>query len=488
MGMWQEPKDGKRWYLVRDNSEMNDFFQHIQDADIGSFYTMSGRSRVNLGAHIFNGTLYSSNYVGVCRLRNTDGECLHDTEGNELILQVIPRFEGGVAGVLNYIRTDDEFDRYLAPQTARIGLRDREIEAAEQNELFYFYSGEAPLKVDDEYSDECGIVTVTAFLGALTDLCKRPLMGKMLREESNLTGKIKGRVSVEKNIRKNTLYGRNDRFFCQYPVFSTDILENQIFKAALDKARRYINSFFGVRSRANNNYVRMIMLCSNALKNISDVQLSGADCRRTRFGGCYSYYRPVTDLARMVLDNITIESEGEARTTGYIVPYAISMEKLFEVYVRTYLKNNGIHSYMNRNGSDIVLEKFDEKMEVLSADNPEADADYISGSVKPDIVLTETATDRKIVLDVKYKNYDRSNSRNDRLQLLAYSMIYSANNIGLIFPTNSDDRIFVPRRVNTVGNREVRYHQFAMKILTTSSSMADYIKNLPYQDTAETEI
>lgn len=47
-------------------------------------------------------------------------------------------------------------------------------------------------------------------------------------------------------------------------------------------------------------------------------------------------------MAKMILDDISIESNGDVSTTGYILPYAISMEKLFEVYVRAYFKKNGM--------------------------------------------------------------------------------------------------------------------------------------------------
>ena len=236
----------------------------------------------------------------------------------------------------------------MAPQTVSNKHKDKDIEAVDKNEVFYFFENEKPLKVDDGISAENSIITVTVFLALLRLLCKRPLMGRMLKDEKNLTGKVKGKIVIEKNIRANTMHGRNDRFYCRYLCFTDDIIENQILKAALKKAKRFINDYFGDYSKDNNNYSSMISYCSNALRHISDIHCSGSVSSGLKFSGCYAYYKPVILMARMVLDDISIESNGEINTTGYIVPYAISMEKLFEVYVRAYLKKNGISSYRRK--------------------------------------------------------------------------------------------------------------------------------------------
>lgn len=97
-----------------------------------------------------------------------------------------------------------------------------------------------------------------------------------------------------------------------------------------------------IADSVQHNKIRMISYCSNALRNISDIQCDGEACNGLKFSGCYIYYKPVMAMAKMVLDDISIESNGDVSTTGYILPYAISMEKLFEVYVRAYFKKNGI--------------------------------------------------------------------------------------------------------------------------------------------------
>ena len=478
MNGWQEPKDGKRVYLITDNTRMDGFMDCLKDGDLDRLYISYSESRVNLGIHYYRKSLYSSNLVGICRLKTADGDDVYDDDGNELLIKVVPRFNVTVVELLNYIRDDDEFDRYMAPQTISNRHKEKDIEAIDRNEIFYFFENEKPLKVDDGISAENSIITVTVFLVLLRLLCKRPLMGRMLKDEENLTGKVKGKIVIEKNIRVNTLHGRNDRFYCRYLRFTDDIVENQILKAALKKAKRFIVDYFGDYSKDNNNYASMISYCSKALRHVSDIQCSGKSCAGLKFSGCYAYYKPVMAMARMVLDDISIESNGEVNTTGYIIPYAISMEKLFEVYVRAYLKKNGISSYRGKDDKGIRLEKFDDKTDVfLDEDGLPNPGKYISGSIKPDLILTNQETGENVVIDVKYKDYTNGDSRNDRLQLLAYSMMLNANNVGIILPAQTKVEIFDARRINSMESRVVRYHQMLLGMMKDDPTIADYIKD-----------
>lgn len=69
---WQEPKDGKRIYLITDNSRMDGFNDHIKSDDMERLYITYGESKVNLGIHYYRNYLYSSNLVGICRLKSRE--------------------------------------------------------------------------------------------------------------------------------------------------------------------------------------------------------------------------------------------------------------------------------------------------------------------------------------------------------------------------------------------------------------------------------
>lgn len=475
---WQEPFEGKRLYVAKDNSELCKIYDYIKPEDI-SRIKLSSRNyptKDNLGIHIFENKIYSSNLVGLCRLKALDDSILCDESGNELLLKVVPRFNIAIVDLLNYISDDDEFDRYLAPQTISNLHHEKGIESLNQNEIFHFFKNEPPIKISGGIIDDTCIITVTVFLSLLKSLCRKPLMGKMITNNANLTAKIKGKIVIEKNIKSNTMRGRNDRFFCRYLQFTEDIPENQILKAALLKSKRFLGSYFKNLNLNGSLYSSLISFCSNSLRNVSDVQCKGSACNGLKFSGCYVYYKPVIATAKMILDDISIESNGSVSTSGYTIPYAISMEKLFEVYVRAYLKKHGIQSYKSNSTTGIQIEKFDKKIDILQEDNILSNpGKYISGSIKPDIILTNINTNTIAVYDVKYKDY-RSYSREDRLQLLAYSMILSANNIGIILPTQTESMIFDARSVNTLESRNVKYHQICLGLSDCDDEIANYIK------------
>lgn len=479
---WKEPAKGHktRVYIAQDNSELDDFeagvsrkvYEELDKSPVG---------RVNLGIHLYDGKLYSSNLVGVCRLKNIYGDNIKDEAGNELVLKIIPRFNIDVVEILNYIsRYDDEFDRYLAPQTVSNHHNDKEIESVDRNEIFYFFENEKPLKVEDDISRESSIISVTIFLNLLKALCKRPLMGRMIRHDENLTAKVKGKIVIEKNIRVNTMHGRSDRFYCRYLHYTDNIPENQALKAALLKSKRFITSYFGTTVNNRNIYTEVLSYCTNALKHIDDVTYTGDDCRKFRFSGYYVYYNKIMSLASMILDEISLESNGIVNTSGLVIPYAVSMEKLFEVYVRAYLKHNGILSYKSTATSGIQMEKFDDKIDVFEDSPSDNSGKYIAGPIKPDIILRNITTGETAVYDVKYKDY-RKNSRNDRLQLLAYGLMLNANNIGIILPAISEDRIFDSREVNSQEERLIKYHQILLKMQNKNdvedNQPANYIRN-----------
>ena len=104
MNGWQEPKDGKRIYLITDNTRMDGFTDYIKEEDIERLYVTYSESRVNLGIHYYRNSLYSSNLVGISRVKSVDAETLYDAEGNELLIKVVPRFNVTVVELLNYIR------------------------------------------------------------------------------------------------------------------------------------------------------------------------------------------------------------------------------------------------------------------------------------------------------------------------------------------------------------------------------------------------
>lgn len=446
---WEEGSKQQWVFYAKDNSSLERLSEKIIVDEVKCSYD---EEIINLGIKRINGRLCSSNYVGVCRLKSVTGKSITTFDGREVVLKIEPRFPISVVEMLNMLRDDDEFERYLAPQTNKINEANREIEDLSDNELFHFFENEDPVFLKDSIARESSIITASIFITILKSLCTRPLMGRMEKKEENLTGKVKGKIVFSKNFQKNTLRGRDDRVFCRYLEYTEDIVENQILKAALHKAEMFLNNYFGSASGNHNSFRDMVAYCRSALSHISYKKISRFDLNKIKTTGVYAYYKPVINAAKMVLSEITLEASGTSTITSYVVPYAVSMDRLFEMYVRAYLKKAGVKSY-NSNESGIKLSQYDDKTAVLRERNKEY-SKYIAGNIKPDIILYNDENDNCVVFDVKYKNpLNTSSSRADRLQILAYALILNCRNVGNIFPTQDGTSNTYYKR-NEINSRE----------------------------------
>lgn len=457
---WIQGNRNQLIFLSYDNHSLAGLGEKV---DVNQVFIPAKEDHTNLGIHKMNNQLYSSNYVGVCRLKGVDGKNLLSRDGKEIILKIEPRFPVSVVKMLDMIKEDDEFERYLAPQTVRVSSAAKDVEDLQNNEVFHFFDKETPIYIRDNITRDSSIITATVFISMLKDLCKRPLLGKMVSTEENLVGKVKGRIVFHKNIRMNMVRGRNDRLYCKYLRYSEDVIENQILKAALHKANLYINSYFLKVGSKKNSYKEMVVYCQKALEKVSSIDINKQDLSFLKVTGCYAYYKPVLAVAKMVLNEISLESNGNTKTTSYVVPYSVSMNKLFEMYVRAYLKHIGIKSYDDE-APGIHIEKYDYKTKVLKCSGAET-ASYINGPIKPDILLYDSASGKKVVFDVKYKNIDsRASARDDRLQLLAYTLMYNCNNVGIIAPGDSGIVCYKKNEIDSFETKTRFYHQIKMAI------------------------
>ncbi len=470
---WEENAKRQWIFYAKDNSSLEGLSEKINSDEV---LCSSGEQPVNLGIKKVNGCLYSGNYVGICRLKNLSGRNIFTNDNREVILKVEPRFPVSVVEMLNCLRDDDEFERYLAPQTNRIQSVDLEVEDLKSNELFHFDDDDDPIYLQDNISRESSIIAISVFVTMLKALCSRPLMGRMISKEENLVGKIKGKIVFNKNLRNNTLRGRDDRVYCRYLQYTDDIIENQVLKLALHKSELFLNQYFGSISGEKNTFREIILYCRKALSHISSTRVSRIDLNTIKTTGVYAYYKPVLNAAKMVLNEITLEANGTSVITNYVVPYAISMEKLFEFYIRAFFKKAGVKTY-DTNETGICILRYDNKTTVLKEKN-KLYANYISGNIKPDIIIYDSSTENYVVFDVKYK--DASNSRfarNDRMQILAYGLMLGCDNVGNIFPSHdgTNNICFKSNQINSKEKRMRYYNQ--MEIAIDADWKLDIIQN-----------
>lgn len=363
--------------------------------------------------------IYASGLVGISRLKFADQFI---SQNDEYILIIEPRFSNfDPIKMLQDISKDDEFNSYEKKLSS----------------FYHFFFNEKPIKLDSNLTLEINQLNAMLFLTSLRDLLKRPMYGKMLTIEENMASKVKGKIIMHKHIKHNLLQARPDRMYCSYQQFSYDILENQFLKLALYKLKRFMET-------SNSTLPGINELIGQCWQRMSHISLPTKPIRRQELPimqGMYSYYNEAFNIANVIDKEISFDFTGTVTQTGYVIPFAINMQNIFEVYARYKVKK-----YLQQDNR-FFLEKFDESRFIFQADEEAKNhgqnvktSHYISGSVKADLIICQKVNDtNKIVavLDAKYKDYKNAylSKREDRLQLLAYGLIYQPKAIGFIFPS-----------------------------------------------------
>lgn len=281
--------------------------------------------------------------------------------------------------------------------------------------------------------DDITLLQVAVYLSSLSKFCQRDLRQGFSHIRENMTGRVKGRILIEENIRKNTVRGRSDRIACEYTRMTIDTPENRILKAALSRCYRYI------RQAGIKHYDTLSMWtrqCEAALAEVSLVQVTDNDFRHIRYSGLMQRYRHVHGLGRMIIKRIRTDSQGDLLDDKQSVtlPFYLNMWMLFEHYVGVQLQKTGLNF--------IPQKSYPFSFELPESMNEDNVTDVRAGSltIRPDYISIKDG----IVVDAKYKcitselkeeeqnlkfkgfavNVSPSNS--DIYQLIAYSVLLSS--------------------------------------------------------------
>lgn len=371
----------------------------------------------NFGIHVYNGNLWTSGYVGVGRLYGTDGRPL-TTNGKEHVAVINSRYRMDPWVMLEKVMTDIEYDDYIA-----------ELEK-EGKFLFKIFYDQPIVQLEQDYRCDADILYALSFINLCYSLCKKGIKNKMLHQEENLTSKIRGRIDIQKNIRKNTFNGRNDRFYCKYIDFTTDTIENRILKAALMRCKKIIRQKFQMSAEI----VGRLYYCMNALRNVKLIAIRNRDFNNISTTGLYAYYKPLIRQARCILGqkyySYSTEEGRNVIKSVYTIPYMINMETVFEFYIRTVFREilDANAYYLDNYSKRVYLEKG-------VAHNEDAKRGiHLMPYCVPDIIICDKASKKPvIVLDAKYKQ-DGKPDRSDSHQLLSYVLLTGVGKCGFVLP------------------------------------------------------
>ena len=143
--------------------------------------------------------------------------------------------------------------------------------------------------------------------------------------------KVKGRIQMMQNERKNIMTKRYDRVICSYDEYSEDIPENRLIKKALIYAQNIVGRI-NEQQRDYQN-IRLMMSRTMAMfQNVSDdVQIK--EVKQIKGHKLFKDYAEAIRLAKLVLQHIDYSINSKDMSSGDVVPFTIDMSLLYEHYI-----------------------------------------------------------------------------------------------------------------------------------------------------------
>lgn len=371
---------------------------------------------------------------------------------NEVIIEIKSRFGDPIRMLETVLKSEESCDiiNILQPRSLSWEEWNKESDfSSKKNPVLYGIFKDIPeidLKNSDNKKDNAGVLSkiqsifeVWNYIEKLKVVCDKILKQHSLPFEENLTGKVKGKINIQKQIRYNLSCGRIDRNYCIYNKMTIDNKENRILKYVLYLCMQWSNEAGGLFSED-------IAYCNRVLLSVKLKKFSNVDLVGIKSNGAFRQYKVAFEAGQRIMNRISVSfdavsNNNKINITNKIKPFFIRMDLLFELYCRALLgdifsadqkyKKYKIKSY---NQSEIKI--FDTKNEYPNG--------FQNNNI-PDIVIMD-GNKNIAVIDAKYMPLDEKEQwqfRGNTHQILAYMLILNVNYGGFIYP-----------KVNELNNKE----------------------------------
>lgn len=263
---------------------------------------------------------------------------------------------------------------------------------------------------------------VLSFSAKLHELVRQNLRKNYLNCRRN-TRFLRGKLLIGEQIKRN--YIHKERFYCEYDIFTEDILLNRILKCT-----SYLLYNITRNTRAKNNLWWILFLMDRVrLTNILPHHFERL--RLTRLG---EGYRDIIALCEVFLRHSTVDI-----TRGGVpaFSYMFDMNDLFEEFCYRFIRRNkGDILPDELAGSNVVHHRCHRKL--IEPDNGKG-----KFVLETDISLEKREKEPEVIIDTKYKELDKDSrncgiSQDDLYQMYAYLKKYGCSEGILLYPLYQD--------------------------------------------------
>lgn len=134
----------------------------------------------------------------------------------------------------------------------------------------YIWHDQPPIECPESFQQDALVLLVLSYLQELHQLCLRHLRNQFVSTTENLSGRVKGRIDIARQVRINLPRGRLDRTVCDFTIHSNNCRENQILKTALERSARLLTRF----NQSNLPIWSKIHFCRHELSDVEEVKVS----------------------------------------------------------------------------------------------------------------------------------------------------------------------------------------------------------------------
>lgn len=221
------------------------------------------------------------------------------------------------------------------------------LEIDSQHEASYFSKcydikfDEAAIELPKEMNQLTPLL-ILHFVSLLKKLTKHELKKGYVSKEENLKSKIKGKILFTKHLRQNVFPHCEERTYCQYQEYTTDIPENRLLKKALAFSESIIRNYASFRERYQNLKPQLYKLQS-AFQNVSD-DIQPYEVRKIATHKMFREYDEAIRVAKMILRRFDYSLDNTDEENRQSPPFWIDMSRLYEMWVWDKLTKVSNHS------------------------------------------------------------------------------------------------------------------------------------------------
>jgi 5-methylcytosine-specific restriction enzyme subunit McrC len=307
----------------------------------------------------------------------------------------------------------------------------------------------------EQEKDLLSPLLIVKFLNLLGVIVRKGLKKSYYQTRQNLHSKIKGKILIGENIKRNVLKNKLISTYCQVEEFGIDSLENRLLKKAFVFAAAYMDNYRKVFKYSFDHVGYLINYCRPAFNMVSeDVNIN--DVKNYKPNPFFKEYSEGIHLGKLILKRYSYSISNIIKEQITTPPYWIDMPKLFELYTYYFLKQRfpvhkevDYHFRTYGNELDFLINSDDIKMVVDAKYKPlyiygknHNDIRQVAGYARLEKTYGELKLDVNKVIDClivypdvengcKIEEFITKNLTDDSIKIKEYSNVYK---VGIKLP------------------------------------------------------